>query len=561
MNAGEWRFEALDRELGNFLARVDPHFSEPVRQAVTLLSHAVRQGDVCIRLDELAGVEIAPGQSTPDPASWREALLKSDSVGRPGEPCPLILDSGGRLYFQRYFDYEQSLADALTARLQNPPEADFEIPSDGGLLAGLRLSDKQRQAALKALRNRFSIISGGPGTGKTTTIAGLLVLMLAQKPDCRIVLAAPTGKAAARMRESLAQARSRFPTGMLDAVPDEALTLHRLLGYQPGRVTFRHHADNPLPHDVVVVDEASMIDLALMKKLVDAVSPDARLVLLGDRHQLASVEAGAVFGELCRTDADSPLARAAAFLDKSHRFDAARGIGRLAAAVNRGDDQAVAALLRQGAPELTWFRPEQRKGGWGDIVMRHVRERLEAVGSAQTDAEALAALGGFQLLCAHVQGRFGVAGLTATIEGQPGLGGHWYPGKPVLITENHYRTSLFNGDFGVCREDESGALRVVFSDPKGGAPRSFSVARLPAHDTAWAITVHKSQGSEFDHVMLLLPENVSPVVTRELLYTAITRARSGFTLVANEDVLRHAVRHRVRPRSGLAARLAERRSA
>ena len=431
---------------------------------------------------------------------------------------------------------------------------------------------------------RLCVISGGPGTGKTTTVVRILALLLGQRADLRIALAAPTGKAAARMEEAVRAAKARTPLAdaVRERIPDEASTLHRLLGARPGRARFRHDAERPLPLDALVVDEASMIDLALMAKLVAALPPRARLVVLGDRDQLASVEAGAVLGDLCgdvpgfsdgfrrhveRITGDrlpaghasaSPLADAVVLLTRSHRFAAGSAIGRLAAAVNRGDAATVQAVLGDARSEgLGWRKGESATAHAAGAVAAYA-PYLAQVQSGAALADAFAAFRRFRVLCAHRRGPWGVETMNRLVEEElrrrmlVEAGTAWYLGRPVLVTQNDYALGLYNGDVGLAvpDPDEDGRLRVAF-EVEGGGVRLLMPSRLPAHEPVWAMTVHKSQGSEFDRVLLVLPDEDSPLMTRELVYTAITRARDGVEIAGDDTILLAAVERRLVRSSGL----------
>ncbi len=555
----EWNWEALDHQLANYLSRVDKNTSQAVEQAVKILSHEVRQGHVCIWLNDFSNIEVSPLEWTVDVTDWRSQLLKSSAVGQPGDTTPLILDESNHLYFHRYWQYEQQLAQALKSRIHS----ELSIPEDSWFdqqFKTLELSEQQQEAVKKALSHNFSIISGGPGTGKTTTIASLLVLLHRFDPDVRVGLAAPTGKAAMRMQEAMLKSAQQFDAEEVVLLETQAQTLHRLLGYQSGKVTFRYQKSNPLPYSVIIVDEASMIDLALINKLISAVAQGARLILIGDHHQLASVEAGSVFGDICGDGKANALSGTLTLLSQSYRFNAGQGIEKLAESINAGNSDAVIEILNSAEfPEIEWLDPEVDSKTWQKKLKLNVFQQLAAIKTASSATEKFAKLSHFQLLCAHQKGRFGVAGVTTAIDDwiqkkEQLANKTWYDGKPVMIKENDYQTKLFNGDFGLVVADKDTKFRVVFQSSSESS-QSLSISRLPPHDNAWAISVHKSQGSEFDEVMLLLPEMASPVITRELLYTAVTRAKSKITLVSNEKVLRHAVKNQVQRRSGLADRL------
>ncbi len=587
----------LDVHFARLMARLAGDDSPELVLAACLASHGAGNGHVCVDLREAASQTVLDAASpvvAPPLGPWLERLRGSLAVGVPGEHKPLVLDPVGRLYLYRYWAYEQHLAKDLSARA----EARVDDVDEAVLRAGLgRLfppagggADWQKVAAALAVLRRLCVISGGPGTGKTTTVTRILALLAEQSPGQppRIALAAPTGKAAARVQEAVRLARQRLDVTapILEAIPAQASTLHRLLGARPDSVHFRHHRDNPLPLDVLVVDEASMVDLALMAKLVDALPPRARLILLGDKDQLASVEAGSVLGDICGTApgprdvlrrrlqavtgddlpppsaADSAMADAVVLLRHSYRFGSAGGIGELAGAVNAGEGGAVLRVLDEGRhPDLAWL-PITRAVEPGERMRDAVREGfgpyLARIRAGAPPAEVLEGFGQFRILCALRRGPFGVEFLNervteAVYEYLPSRGhGPWYPGRPVMVTRNDYHLRLYNGDVGVALPDpvHGGAFRVFFESAEG-PPRSFAPGRLPPHETVFAMTVHKSQGSEFERVLLVLPGEPSPVLTRELIYTGITRARQHLTLWGNRAVLSAAVARRTHRASGL----------
>ena len=460
------------------------------------------------------------------------------ALHQPKGQAPLVLEDG-RLYFQRLWRYEQRLAAGVRHRLALPP-----LPLDADKLALLSaatsLDPSQMQAVAGAARQRFAIITGGPGTGKTTTVLQLLALHLWQQPRLQIALAAPTGKAAQRLTETI---RNRgdalpLPTEAKAALPDQVTTLHRLLGARPDTTRTRYHADHPLPYDWVVVDEASMVDLALMSKLVQALPPQGGLVLLGDRDQLASVEAGSVLADLC----DGAPAHTWC-LRHTHRFQ--HRLAELAQAVNAGDFNQVERLLGED-----WLPLEAEAGLWQAIEAGYRAYWQAVMANAEAD-QVHAAFRRFQVLCAHRRGPLGAGWLNEELERRWRRrgwirGGALYPGCPVMILENVPELDLFNGDIGICLSDG----RVWFEDGRHLPP-----ARLPAHQTVFAMTVHKSQGSEFDHVLLVLPTQPSPVLSRELVYTAFTRAKVGVQCWTPREVLRYAIARTIRRTGGLRQKL------
>lgn len=576
----------LERAFVDSLQRLDPEAPEAVLIAAALCCEALSRGDVCLPLVRFAGRRPWPEResSLPSLDAWRKQLQDSLLVGGPGDYAPLILDAD-RLYLARYQAYEQQLAGQLLARTADVPAVDEAQLSDS--LARLfafnqQNPDWQRLAAAQAVRRRLAVISGGPGTGKTTTVVRLLAALLEQpgSEHLAIGLAAPTGKAAARMAEAIRNAKANLPVSaaIKAALPDEARTLHRLLGSRGDSPRVRHDAANPLPLDVLVVDEASMVDLALMAKLVAALPPKARLILLGDKDQLAAVEAGAVFAELCegrgfdaRAARDlqritgqpvpqqaprSRLGDAVVLLTHSHRFAGDSGIGELARRINDGDAKGTLELLREDRPDLAWS-PAPVPTALVERLEQGYAPYVQAVVQADP-ASAFAAFNGFRALTAQREGAFGVTGLNEALEARlkrqlkVAARERWYQGRAVMVRQNDYALGLFNGDIGLCLMSAQG-LRVYFEGDEGY--RAFAPARLPSHDSAFAMTVHKSQGSEFDEVLLALPEQPGPLLTRSLFYTGITRARSKVEIWALPARLQEAVTTRAERAAGLAQRL------
>ncbi|WP_242448782.1 AAA family ATPase, partial [Burkholderia metallica] len=705
-------------------------------RAAFATSRATASGHVCVALGALAQRYEAP------PDEVRAALAASGVVAfgtlARGDERPLIVDRHDHLYLSRYFDYERRLADALVA------QAGTAVPDEA--LAPDRLRDSlaryfgpptgevdwQRVAAIVALTGRVTIVSGGPGTGKTTTVVGVLACLLDAHPALRVALAAPTGKAAQRMQEALHARAGDLPPELAARLPDTSYTLHRLLG-GGGAAGFRHHRDNPLPYDLIVVDEASMIDVALAAHLLDALAPGARLVLLGDKDQLAAVEAGAVFAELSarpaftaaartriaqalgideaafvaalpvrddaataavpaadpvsaavpapapssarataarkpasrrKTDtrqaslfddepqddedsstdvapppaagpaptetgaagevaeaadaaawievgelawldavelppfdasdaalgsvtsmapdatagasapaaAPAPLADCVVWLERNYRFGLDSPIGRLSLAIRSGDVQAALDALPADESAAASFHDDA-----GESLASSTVERLARRFGAYLDAlrDALAApvpdplplfdaLNRFRILCATRSGLRGAEHVNALVAAHVrhaarvplAVGAHWFTGRPIMVTRNDYALGLFNGDIGVALPDAHGVLRVWFRRADGTA-RAVSPAALPPHETAFALTVHKSQGSEFDEAALVLPAAFGRVLTRELVYTAVTRARTRVQVIGPRRVLAQAVATRTQRDSGLAARVDE----
>ena len=554
----------LAAQLRQLFLRLDPALDDSVLALLGELAAANQSGHVCL-----------PIGHRPE----RRRLQDSPLLGEPGRYAPLILDAANRLYFAHHWFDEQRLAQQL-ARLAATPLAQDALAVSQVLDQLFPASqatgpDRQKQAAALAARQRLLVVSGGPGTGKTTTVVRLLAMlaMLAERPLV-MAMAAPTGKAAARMSESVRTARDTLPVAdaIRQQLPLQAQTLHRLLGLRPGSAQARFHAGQPLALDVLVVDEASMIDLGMMARLLDALPSQARLILLGDRDQLASVDAGAVLGDLCTQVAYQPatrdwlqqagadalpadegaaglLADSVVLLTHSHRFRADSGIGTLAARVNQGDAQAAWALLQAGQyPDIASFAQLDDAALW-----QQRKAYLDAIAADQPLAQVQAAFSRFMLLAAQ---RNQVALVNQRMEqlleqqGRKQAGRDWYAGRPVMITANDYGIGLFNGDIGFTVQRSSG-LRVAFP-AADGSWREFAPGRLPQHETVFAMTVHKSQGSEFDTVWLQLPPNPGPLLNRALVYTAITRARHQFAVIGNEETWLQGVRLAPTRHSGLA---------
>lgn len=589
----------LDLHLGLFLERQagrDGRKNPELLLAAALASSAAGGGHVCWPLAEREVLPFpVPPALLPDAERWRRSLLASGAVGQPGEMAPLILDQSNRLYLRRFHQAEERIARELLRRASatSPVDAQTAQPLLQQLFPKQHLDrlgggpDWQQAAAAMALLKPLLVISGGPGTGKTYTAARILALLHALRTGgrpLRIALAAPTGKAAARLDESIRAARHSLPDDLGRAMPEQAQTLHRLLGARPGSEEFRHNRDNPLALDLLLVDEASMIDLMLMAALLEALPPQARLILLGDRSQLASVEAGSLFADLCGSgepawseplraqlrqltgqelppaaEPGGPLEDSCILLRTGHRFQGGSGIGSLAAAVNSGSVKAVEEVLAAGLPDLEFMEcaGHEREAWLRTQMLRGFR----GIAGAASLEEAFAAMEKFRFLCAVHKGPNGTEGVNSRAAAalrQAGLissrDTEWHQGRPIIILRNQYDLQLFNGDTGLLWRDQAGQLKAWFRRTDGRL-HPVAPSLLPEHETAYAVTVHKAQGSEFEQVLLLLPEEESRVLSRELLYTGITRARRRLILCADRKTLAATVRSRTKRHSGLAEKL------
>ena len=602
-------FTSIDIQFAGFMAALSPRDDTAVAVAAALTSRHIRNGNVCFNLAAHAGGNIKtesdpPGNiNCPDLKKWRNSLLKSDIVGKPGEYRPLILDDKNRLYLFRYWEYEKKLAEALVERAaQALPEIDATAVNKRLERLFPQEQDEQtswtKVAAVVALLKRLCVISGGPGTGKTFAVARILAFLLEQHEDTgnelKIFLAAPTGKAASRLTESIARAREALPctADIKNAIPSAGLTIHRLLKSKGQPSRFVYNENNRLPADVVVVDEASMVDLPLMSKLIQALSPATRLILLGDANQLASVEAGSVLGDICgenrtnRFSGDflnkinsiypvSTMGEPSSLLDspglhdcrvhfyKNYRFDEQSGIPELSQLVSQGRAEEVVKLVTEKKHADVRWLPLKPGESFFSLIEKKIVHHYDKLTWETDPVTALDGMNRFKILCALNHGPYGVSGINQMVFkalGSTSKGGRgsvdrhslWYHGRPLLIRKNDYQLELFNGDMGIVMEDphNRGELTAFFNS-NNGELRRIPPYRLPAHETAYAMTIHKSQGSEFDEVLMVLPEKDTPILTRELLYTGITRARRNLSILSPESVIRLAVSRQIERTSGL----------
>lgn len=558
------KFSTLDTHFADFIVRIDRHPSNELWWGAALASYSAGRGHSCTSL-EVSALPLLPTPRKLPPSDirhWQESLILSDTVGTPGAYTPLVLDPAGRLYLHRCWRYEQQVASGILSRSR--PLTINEIRLDAALDRYFPLQsgavDLQRSAARMALSRRLSVISGGPGTGKTATVARILALLLDVAGDSRpeITLAAPTGKAAMRLHQSILHAAESLalPDEIRNCLPTGVSTIHRLLGVQTRRGGFRYNRNNRLPCDILVVDEASMVDLQLMASLLEALREDARVILLGDRNQLASVEAGAVLADICDSanQATVPVTQ----LTKSYRFGDDSGIAALSQLINSGESIAATELLKSGQyPDILW-RPLPTGRAFEGAFTAAARDGYAGYAQAASPAEAIAALTSFRILSPLRSGPCGIENLNRlclnAIAPEQKNDSQGFRLMPVMVTGNNYELGLFNGDTGVVMESD-GRQAVWFENPEGGV-RHLSTLRLPAFEAAFALTVHKSQGSEFDKVLLVLPDRMSDVLSRELLYTAVTRARRHIEIWGTEEVFRQTIERRTLRTSGLSERLA-----
>lgn len=562
----------LDVSLAFFLNTQQPSADPRHLWLAALTSHQWTRGHACLDLGLLQNFPEQLLGWTPEQTQALASDLSHAAIDMPwiqGQTSPLVLHFSsahpkGLLYLRRAWTAETCIRESIQRRLAQPLDVASDLQQQlNALFPNAQADDKQRLACEVANRHRIALITGGPGTGKTTTVVRLLALLVGQaqtkNQKLRIHLAAPTGKAAARLSESIQKALTLMPAAVQQSIPTETQTLHRLLKVTSRRI--QH-----LASDVVVIDEASMIDLEMMSRLMQSVGEDARLILLGDKDQLASVEAGAVMSQLCT---GSLLKQQTVTLTHSHRFDAQSGIGQWAKTVNTDANSSALQALWRDAPvgfvsdahnvtRLNASQPHDpqiaqgiRQGWqtWRSLLQAHT------TGTPCQDIQALALLQSFSdfcVLCALRESPLGVHQLNTQIEQALNLGNSpWYVGRPVMVTRNNYALDLMNGDIGICLPSPEGKLRVAFATGDASV-RWINPSRLDSVETVFAMTVHKSQGSEFRHVLLVLPLQEAPVLTRELIYTGITRAKERLTLWSpRPEVLLKACNQRVLRSGGL----------
>ncbi len=626
-------FADLAQHYFNFLHRFAPDADESVWLTCALAIQASLAGHTCLDLGQIAGKTMSLDNEDrqiclPELGTLKDNLLKS-GVAAGAEKNQLFVLEDYLLYLRRYWHYENFLATELKNRSQNCSLDFNNITKHLQKLFPLtnNQTDWQRTAALVCALKGLCIISGGPGTGKTFTVARIIALLqLLASPNVgnfsqssekysgiqkthsntisrevpaeflRIGLCAPTGKAASRLAESIQEAINslELPEDIIAAIPREAATIHRLLGYKHKSPYFRHNQNNKLNIDVLIVDEVSMVDLALMSKLMAAVPKDAKVILLGDKDQLSSVESGRIMADICgdtvkncfSADFASLMAKAGenspviskknlgevndcvVFLTKSYRFAGKSGIGGLATSIIAGEaGQAIECFNKfDELAKLPTIHINQKSGKYVKLLRQSLLKGYGKLFKCQNPADAFKVFDKFQVLTVLREGEAGVRqinnwiadlmraeGLIKRDNQQKDIDNRWYAGRPIMITGNNYNLGLFNGDIGITMRDQRGHLQVYFKDSDGF--RAISCPRLPDHETAFACTVHKSQGSEFNKVLLLLPARMTPILSRELLYTAVTRAKDYFELWGDDSVFKQGIERRVGRCTGLAGRL------
>jgi len=609
----------VDTHFANFIGDLSKDNDPEIFLGAALVSSATGNGDICLDLGSVSEKQAIKEKNGEMPAIfpkldvWLDKLKKSPVVGNPGEFCPLILDETNRLYLYRYWEYEKILSESIKKRVkEDVKEIDASLLKESLKRLFPEQSENdinwQKVASLTAAIKRFCVISGGPGTGKTYTVAKILAILLEQAKGekLRIFLCAPTGKAAAKLSESIKKAKEELNCSdtIKQAIPVQTYTIHRMLKTIPGLPYFRYNSENLLPADVVIVDEASMVDLALMSKLISSIPMTARLILMGDRDQLASVEAGSVLGDICdasgmqifskeycktiediagekvgEKSGEKPggkidtsikayekgqgLYDCIVVLMKNLRFTGKSDIWELSQAINKGDWKEILSSLKNNEDRGVKLEKLGISSEKHSIITKKIINGYSEYLKENDPLIALELFNRFKLLCALKVGPYGAYSLNRLAEEvlkkekliRTDMSDNypWYRGRPVLITKNDYSLGLFNGDMGITMPDpkEVGSKLYVFFPEASGGVRRYSPYRIQEHETAYAMTVHKSQGSEFEHVCLVFPDKDYPVLTRELVYTGITRARKSVLIWGSEHVLKAAVSRRIKRASGL----------
>jgi exodeoxyribonuclease V alpha subunit len=578
--------------------------TENLKPYAYLVSKKLSEGHICVKIDEMEFTDLPDAYSRFD--IDKNILIKEPFVAAANEQIQPFILHNDRLYLQRYFNYETIILNRIYHFLETEKSLKNErihlLKNYRDFIAGLfenknensNITAWQTVAGISAAVNNFTIITGGPGTGKTTTVAKILTILFKLNPDIKIALAAPTGKAASRMADSLKNSKFNVEKALLQKFQFlEPFTIQRLLGFISDSPYFKHNASNPLNYDVVIIDESSMMDVALFAKLMDAIGSKTKLILLGDKDQLASVEAGSLFGDLCQSQqmlnlfssekasfinsfisesenkisleninekTNHPLFEHVIELRKSHRYSDQKGIGKFSKAVINNDREAIQNFFRNN-DEQVFIDTDYAENIFKEFVTGYEEFILE-----KDIKKALQKLNKLRFLCAVREGEHGVRSINLKIEKYLqekrliNLSTIFYKNRPIIITKNHYDLNLFNGDVGIIRADENGELKAWFENNENDL-KSFSPAYLSSCETVFAMTIHKSQGSEFNEVMVILPDSHDiPILTRELLYTAVTRAKSKVFIQATEEVILQSAEKFVKRSSGIKDRFLEKTS-
>jgi exodeoxyribonuclease V alpha subunit len=612
-------FHEIDLQFANFILKTAKCNDRNLYLAAAIASHSIRNGSVCCNLETISGtdfpvyksgVELSskkinlPTITLPDFKSWTIFLSKYPDIISEYSYTPLILDSSNHLYLHRYWNYENKFAENILnnckpdSRFINKLRTNQITDISDYFSSDTDIIDWQQIAIYTALANNFSIITGGPGTGKTTTVAAILAIILDIDPNLKIKICAPTGKAGSRLIEAINDEIDNLnPVNELLTIEKlkrlESYTVHRILGSLPLSPHFRHNSKNPIPADVIIIDEASMIPQTLFSKLLDAVSETTKIILLGDKDQLASVEAGAVMSNLCDTaepncftesfsesikkyfkqpqwKLETPtsirqLNNTAVELKKSYRFSDIKGIGLLKNAINKDSDNTL-ELAKSSSEELI-LKPLPNRKNFIQSVIKHIQSTKVIIDKTSynftefikedSPEQAYKVLNEFKILCSHNIGSVGVENLNKIVHdyffNDPF---HKLPiGTPIMILENNNQLKLYNGDTGIIWHDSQNSKKAFFPDSQTGKFRPFSIPLLPAYKEVFAMTVHKSQGSGFQNILIILPEIFSPILTKELIYTAITRAKHYCEIWSSDKVFEETTKHITRRDSGLMKKL------
>ncbi|HPU29140.1 MAG TPA: exodeoxyribonuclease V subunit alpha [Syntrophorhabdaceae bacterium] len=568
-------FKGIQKYFADFMVSLSDNLREREKYhlwlASILLVDFVKKGHICIDLKDFAEREFTIDEDgtsfsikCPSLETWIDALKKAEVVGTSDEFRPLILRNERMLYLNRYWQYEKVFVAKMLQKISLKPaklDNSLIMPIINRLFPETDEDDKdmQKMAAINAVENNFLVISGGPGTGKTFTISKILALLIeAGSGNLSIALAAPTGKAAARLKAMIKDLKMKIdcPEYVRANMPEEVYTIHRLLGLSYRTRRFEFNEKNPLPYDVVIVDEGSMVDLPLMSKLLEATKDSTKIILVGDKDQLSSVEPGAVFGELCETIQDMP--NMIVILKKNFRFGRDSGINRLAELIKEGNGHEAMHLIKEGRLENISWREVESQSHLRLMIENYIVERYTSFFDASSSIEEVFLhFDKFHVLCALRHGPFGILAINDLIE--KALSDKkiirafkkWYRGKPIMITANDYSLKLFNGDTGIIFEDpeNSDFLKIFFKTEEG--LKKIAPQRIADFETAYAITVHKSQGSEFDDIVFILSDTSSEIFTRELIYTAITRAKRSIEIWGNEQLFIEAIKKRIERKSGI----------